>query len=309
MTEIRPPRHVRLQVSTADAGTRLDQFLAAHGATASRGEARRIVELGGVHVAGRRVAQCSRALADGELVELFTDGAPLEPFALSDDKVLCRDPYLLAIDKPAGIETQPTPARYKGTLYAAALVWLKNPQRPCDKPELGMVQRLDRETSGVLVFSTHKRAHRPLTLAFAERRVRKIYCALVAGLPANPAGEICSLLARGRDNRVRSVARGGREAVTRYRLLQGTGEASLLEVEILTGRSHQIRVHLAEAGHPLFGDKRYGGPLTLAGIPVPRHMLHCRRLEFSHPVSGEPVILEAPLPADFSDCLAAAGLK
>lgn len=309
MTEIRSGRHLRLQVPDTEAGLRLDQFLAARGAVASRGEARRVIDIGGVHVAGRRVSQCSRLLASGEVVEFYTDGAPLEPFTLSSGLILFRDPYLLAIDKPAGIETQPTPARYKGTLYAATLNWLQNPHRPYDKPELGMVQRLDRETSGVLIFSTHKRAHRPLTTAFSGRQVRKVYYALVSGRPAAEQGEISSQLARGRDNRMRSVQRGGREALTRYRVLVAGNDASLLEIEILTGRSHQIRVHLSESGHPLLGDKRYGGVLWLDGDPVQRHMLHCRRLELPHPLSGDKLIVEAPIPGDFCHTLRRAGLS
>lgn len=288
----------RLVVAAGEGGLRLDQFLAARCPDLSRGLARRIVELGGVHLGGRRQRQCSRPVVAGELVELHLDGLPLEPYRIAAEAILWRDGYLLALNKPAGVETQPTPARYQGTLYAALLELLRDPARPHVPPQLGMVQRLDRETSGVIVFSIHQRAHRGLTAAFAGRLARKRYLALVAGNPAADQAEIVSLLARGRDNRVRSVAHGGREAITRYRVVRQLAGAALLEIELLTGRSHQIRVHLAEAGHPLLGDRRYGGPGTWAGIAVPRQMLHSAVLELTHPVTGAALTVEAPLPRD-----------
>jgi len=243
--------------------------------------------------------RCSYPVQAGELVEVFIDGLPLEPFRLTDEAVIWRDNYLLAIDKPAGVETQPTPARYKGTLYAALLDYLQDPFRPAGKPTLGMVQRLDRETSGLMIFSIHQRAHRGLTTSFTARHVRKRYLALVVGRIPSDEGEFCSLLARNRaTNKVKSVDRGGKEAVTRFRLLEAFTDASLVEVEILTGRSHQIRVHFSEAGHPLLGDVRYGGPEHFLGERVPRQMLHSWRLSLPHPITGAPLELEAPPPAD-----------
>jgi len=299
-----PRNTYRLTPSAEEAGTRLDQFLAAREEGLSRALVRKIVDLGGVHAGGRRMRRCSYAVQAGELVEVFVDGLSLEPYRITDAAVVWRDSYLLAIDKPAGVETQPTPARFKGTIYATLLDYLHDPCRPQCKPSLGMVQRLDRETSGIMVFSIHQRAHRGLTEAFAGRQVRKLYLAIVAGrLPATE-GEFHSLLARSRaTNKVKSVERGGKEAVTRYRLLETFSDASLVEVEILTGRSHQIRVHFAESGHPLLGDAKYGGPCAAAGAPVPRQMLHSWRLAFSHPVSGVPLELEAPLPPDMKGLL------
>jgi 23S rRNA pseudouridine1911/1915/1917 synthase len=238
-------------------------------------------------------------------VEVFVDGLPLEPYQLDAAAVICRDPYLIAIDKPAGVETQPTPARFKGTLYAALLDYLHDPFRPQQAPSLGMVQRLDRDTSGVMVFSVHPRAHRGLTEAFAGRQVRKRYLAVVAGRMPAPEGEFRSLLARNRaTNKVKTVDRGGKEAITCYRVREEFADATLVEVEILTGRSHQIRAHFAESGHPLLGDERYSGPGDWHGYPVRRQMLHSWRLSFAHPVSGELLDLEAPIPADMAGLLA-----
>jgi 23S rRNA pseudouridine1911/1915/1917 synthase len=232
-------------------------------------------------------------------VELFLDGLPLEPFVLDPCHILYRDDYMLVINKPPGVETNPTPARYKGTLYEALLRFLKNPQRPLDRPELGMVQRLDRETSGVMVFSIHRQAHKALTESFRRRDVTKVYRALVAGHLKSGKGEFSSLLARSRaTNRMKSVARGGKEAVTRYQVMEEFTGASLVEVVIPSGRSHQIRVHFSEAGHPLLGDSKYGGHDILAQPGCRRTMLHACSLDLKHPVTGQELHLEAPLAED-----------
>lgn len=301
---LRPKGPFRFTVSPEDCRLRLDQLIAERVQEISRTLARRLVDLGGVHVEGRRVRRCSHVLRAGETVEIYLDEGPLDPFRLGEKDILFRDRFILALSKPAGVETQPTPARYKGTLYEALLTYLKDPFRPLDIPELGMVQRLDRETSGVLVFSVHSRSHGPLTRALAGREVRKIYLALVRGRPAEPEGEIRSFLARRRGtNRMVSTQHGGREAITRYRLVESFADASLLEVEILTGRSHQIRVHMAEAGHPLVGDRLYGGPGSAGGRPVGRQMLHSWRLEIRHPVTDESLLFEAPVPEDMQEIL------
>jgi 23S rRNA pseudouridine1911/1915/1917 synthase len=283
-----------------DEGLRLDQYLASCSEVLSRTLVRKLVNLGGVHVGGRRIRKCAHAIRAGEIVEVHVDGRSLDPFELADKHVLYRDTFLIAVNKPAGVETQPTPARYRGTLYQALLYYLHNPFRPRDIPELGMAQRLDRETSGVLLFSIHRRAHAGLTQAIAGRSATKIYLALVSGSMSSSSGEIRSLLARNRaSNLMRSVARGGKEAITRYRVLQEWADVSLLEIELLTGRSHQVRAHLSEAGHPLLGDVRYGGPVTVAGLDIPRQMLHSWRLTLDHPVEQRKLTLEAPIPADF----------
>lgn len=297
-------QHFRLLAGPEEDGSRLDQFLAAHAGDLSRTVLRRVIEIGGVHVGGRRVRRCSQPVRVGEAVEVYIDGLPLTPWRLAEGDLLFRDRWLIAIAKPAGIETQPTPARYQGTLYEALLTFLKDPFRPLDAPPLGMVQRLDRDTSGVIVFSIHPKAHRGLTEALAGGAARKQYLALVTGEPREGAGEIRSLLARSRgSNLVKSVARGGKEAITRFRVVDRFGDAALVEVEILTGRSHQIRAHMAELGHPLVGDCRYGGAPMLRGMAVSRQMLHAARIELRHPVTGKPLRIEAPLPADLASLL------
>jgi 23S rRNA pseudouridine1911/1915/1917 synthase len=289
----------RFDPSVAETGMRLDRFLTLRVAGRSRAFWRDIIDLGGVHVGGRRVRRCSHTVTPGDKVEAYLDGLPLPPFSLAAEDIVFRDPYLLAVAKPAGVETQPTPARYKGTLYEALLRFLQDPFRPLDRPALGMVQRLDRETSGLLLFSIHPRAHRGLSAVFSGRAVEKTYLALVTGTPREGVGEFRSLLARSRaSNRMKSVSRGGKEALTRYRVVEDFTDAALVEVEIPTGRSHQIRVHFSEAGHPLLGDVRYGGPASLRGRAIPRQMLHARSLRLAHPVSKQPLSLEAPIPPD-----------
>lgn len=294
---ILPPGVYRLLVPLAAAGVRLDHFLSSELERLSRGLAKRLIDLGGVHVDGRRVRRCSLPLTAGQRVELYVDGLSLEPFQLDPARVLYRDRYLLALDKPAGIATQPTPARYQGTLYASLQQFLG----AAAELSLGMVQRLDRDTSGVIIFSIHAKAHRGLTAAFREHRVIKRYLALTAGLPPTDGGEIRSQLARRRaTNRMVSVEHGGKPAVTRYRVIHRYTAAALVEVEIPTGRTHQIRIHFAEAGFPLLGDTAYGGPAVCAGAAVPRQMLHASELLLDHPVSAAELALHAPLPTDFT---------
>lgn len=292
--------HWNVIVPEDGAGLRLDQVLPLLCSGLSRTQARKIIDIGGVHVAGRRVRSCSRNVKLGEEIAVYCDGLPLEGFTLTAADILYRDADIIALHKPSGIETQPTPARYQGTLYAALTSFLADPFRPQLVPSIGMVQRLDRETSGVILFSINQRAHKPLTAAITARKLQKTYLALVAGVVPPGEHEVKSLLGRShRDNCVRSIAKGGKDAVTHYRLLASSADCSLVEVTPLTGRMHQIRVHLAESGYPLLGDTRYGGPLQLGGVSLPRHMLHALSLDFLHPITHTRLQITAPWPDDF----------
>lgn len=297
-------RLYRVTVPPQFDGERLDRVVPAQCPEISRTLLRKVVDLGGVHVEGRRIRKCSQSVRDGWRIEVHLDDQPLMPFRLGDEHIVYRDRHILVIDKPPGVDTQPTHARYKGTLYEALNLLVQDPERPHVKPSLGMVQRLDRHTSGVMVFSIHPRAHKPLTRCFSERRIEKSYLALVGGEPSADEGTIRSMLARERKSRrVKTVPAGGKEAVTRYRVLERLGAASLLEVEIQTGRSHQIRAHMAEAGHPLLGDALYGGARRLGRAVAERQMLHAARLAFPHPVTGEALSFEARLPGDMREAL------
>jgi len=298
------PGAYRFTVADNLAGLRLDQYLAECGDSFSRSLAKRLVDLGGVHLAGRRTRRCSQTVAAGDSVEVFIDNQPLEPMKLCKEQILYRDQDLIVLDKPAGMATQPAPSRYQGTVYAELQNLLSDPKRRGHQPSIGMVQRLDRDTSGVMVFSIHPRAHKPMTEAFRGRDVDKVYWALVAGRPQEEQGKFCSLLARRRStNLMVSVARGGKPAETLYRLLQVMDQVSLVEVQLVTGRSHQIRAHFSEASLPLLGDIAYGGPQTVGHLNIPRQMLHSRELSFCHPVTGVKMAFTAPLPNDFATVL------
>ncbi|NOY13394.1 MAG: RluA family pseudouridine synthase, partial [Deltaproteobacteria bacterium] len=182
----------RITVPAADAEQRLDLFLAESCTDLSRSLAKKIIDLGGVHLNGRRVRSCSLLVKNNDKVEVYLDHLPTDPYRITAADVVFRDPYLMVLNKPAFIDTQPTHARYKGTLYEALQWYLKDPYRPQQKPELGMVQRLDRGTSGLIVFSTHPRAHKKMTEIFVEHRIEKRYLALVSGLPEAGQREIRS---------------------------------------------------------------------------------------------------------------------
>lgn len=294
------------KLTVADGMTphRLDQFLADSNVDLSRTFVRKIIDLGGVHLNGRRVRNCSTQVKVGDRVEVYIDNLPVKPYRLRDEDVVFRDRYLIVLNKPAQIDTQPTHARYKGTLYEALLLLLQDPYRRQQKPSLGMIQRLDRGTSGLIAFSIHPRAHKKMTEIFLEHQVEKRYLALVAGVPEASCGEICSLLARSRkDNRVKTVAKGGKQAITRYRVLEDWQSASLLDIELLTGRMHQIRAHMSELGHPLLGDVRYGGSAKFDPFVFERPLLHAQQLRFEHPVTEEKLDFSAPIPADMNNLI------
>ena len=298
------PGAYRFVVTEEFSGLRIDQYLSEASDLFSRSRARRLIDLGGVHHAGRRTRRCSQLVASGETIEVFVDNQPTQPMCLDEGRIIYHDQDLIVIDKPAGMPTQPTPARYQGTVFSELQNLLRQKHRKDLRPSIGMVQRLDRDTSGVMVFSIHKRAHKKLTEQFRNHDIGKTYWALIQGRPLQDQGVIKSSLAKRRStNLMVSVDKGGKAAETRYRLLSSTGAASLVEVELVTGRSHQIRVHFSEAGHPLLGDVAYGGPAVLDDIPRARQMLHARQLTFCHPVTGRTMDFNAELPADFANVL------
>lgn len=289
----------RLTVASPQVGMRLDQFLPLMVDKLSRTLVRKVIDIGGVHVNGQRTRTASRTLTAADQVELYLDHLPLEPWRIGAADVVFHDNYLIVINKPAMVETQPTHARYKGTLYEALQVFLQDPYRPQQKPEIGMIQRLDRSTSGLIMFSIHPQAHKKMTEMFKAGAVDKTYLALVSGQPPAAGGEIRSLLARSRrENRVHTVAAGGKMAVTRYRVEASLYDSSLVEVQILTGRSHQIRAHMAELGCPLLGDQRYGGPHSSDGMLFRRPLLHAQRLKFLHPLTAQQLDFSVSMPED-----------
>ncbi|HVO20475.1 MAG TPA: RluA family pseudouridine synthase [Anaeromyxobacter sp.] len=287
-------RRLSLRVPPDDAGQRIDRFIADRGGV-SRGVARRALDAGGVFLDGRRCKVASRGLHPGQevLVNLEEGGRSAAPAApLERSRLLFLDEALVAVDKPAGVPAQPTLTSDRGALpeLVAALVG----------GEVTLVHRLDRETSGATVLARTREAAATLSEAFRLGTPEKAYLALTARPPAPPAGRIDAPL--GKDPHrpgLRRVSSGGDPATTRYRTLAQGPAGALVEARPATGRTHQIRVHLAHLGAPLLGDARYGGPRRVLELEVPRVMLHARRLEFAHPLTGVAISLEAPVPEDF----------
>jgi 23S rRNA pseudouridine1911/1915/1917 synthase len=281
---------------------RLDRFLA-DAAGLSRARIKEAFERGEVRVDGRRARKGDRAAAGSEVTAELPDETS-EPVA-DDTKrlvVLFEDVDLIVVNKPAGMPSHPLENGERGTL-GNALVG-RNPECAAaghDPRECGLVHRLDTETSGVLMAAKRPETYAALRRAFGAREVEKRYLALVGGAPGE-GGEIDLPLAHDPRSARRMTACAteeeatrlkARPAVTRYRVLERTGDLALLEVDISTGVMHQIRVHLSAIGAPVAGDALYGGPLVPG---LSRQFLHAARIAFRHPTHGEKVTVEAPLP-------------
>ncbi len=309
-------RPVALVVDRGGGRMRLDLFLARRLTGESRAAIQRLILAGRVSLEGR-VLKPSTRLSPGDRILVSLPG-PV-PSDLTPERIpvtiLFEDSDLLVALKPAGMVVHPGAGVRSGTLVHAllgregSLSAMGGTERP------GIVHRLDRETSGVLVVARNDRTHRALSSQFAARTVGKIYHALVWGHPDPPVGRIDAPVGRHPVARTRMAVRrsGGRPAVTEYRVLEALGPLSFLEVRTLTGRTHQIRVHLRHRGHPIVGDSRYGGAgFTSVRSPALRSILqafgrlalHATALEFSHPASGERLRFQAALPDDFSALLA-----
>jgi 23S rRNA pseudouridine1911/1915/1917 synthase len=288
-------KRLTLAVSPGDARERIDRFIAARGGI-SRGEARRALDAGGVFLDGRRCKVAGRLLHPGQqvVVNLAEGGraaAPAPP--LERSRLLYADADLAAVDKPAGVPAQPTLTSDAGTLPELVATLLGGP--------VTLVHRLDRETSGVTVFARTPAAASALAEAFRSGAAAKTYLALCARPPSPPDGRVEAPLAKDPSRAgLRRVAPGGDPAATGYRTLREGPLAALVEARPETGRTHQLRVHLAHLGAPLLGDARYGGPRRVGEVAIPRVMLHARRLELVHPVTGAPIAFEAPVPDDFA---------
>lgn len=287
-------RRLTLVVPPEDQRERIDRFIAARGGI-SRGLARRTLDAGGVFLDGRRCKVAGRTLHPGQqvVVNLEEGGRAASPSATLDPSRLLRaDADLVFVDKPAGVPAQPTLTSDRGALPELVGALLGAP--------VTLVHRLDRETSGVTVLARTRRAAAALAEAFRTGGPEKTYLALTARPPEPREGTIA--LALGKDPArpgLRRVDPAGDPALTHFRTLRAGPAAALVEARPETGRTHQIRVHLAAAGAPLLGDARYGGPRRVGEVAVPRVMLHAARLALRHPVTGEALAVESPLPEDF----------
>jgi 23S rRNA pseudouridine1911/1915/1917 synthase len=299
-----------LVLTAADAGHRLDLALARHWPDRSRAEIQRLIRSGHV-TAGVRPVKAGTAVSAGLRIRVTVPArrpatpAPQDlPLAFLYD-----DEDVVVVDKPAGMVVHPAAGHHEGTMVNALLHHVGGLSGVGGEDRPGIVHRLDRGTSGVMVVAKHDRAHRSLARQFHDREVTKEYVALVWGRPR--AGQIFDQPI-GRDSRHRqrmtTRARRARTALTRIASVEPLGRVSLVRLIIGTGRTHQIRVHLSESGHPVVGDAVYGGrrerPGNSAVAKLDRPFLHASRLTFSHPGDGRRMSVEAPLPPDLAATLA-----
>lgn len=295
-------------------GQRLDVYLQRQIPQLSRSNIKRLMEQGQVRVEGHAIKP-SFPLKGGEKLKLVIP--PPEPLDLVPEaiplEILYEDRDLIVLNKPEGMVVHPGAGVKKGTLVHAVLHHCRDLSGIGGKIRPGIVHRLDKGTSGVLVIAKNDRAHAVLTERFKSREIKKTYLAFVWGKPTTSRGIIDRPL--GRDPRDRkkisSRAKVGRQARTRYRLLETLGPISFLELVPETGRTHQIRVHLSEIGHPVVGDPTYGkGKRKLASLPkslkdwvgkMNHPLLHALSLEFLHPLTEEPLKVTAPMRREMED--------
>ena len=303
----------RLVAGPDDDGARLDQFLAAHLDGVSRSQIQRLIRDNRVSVSSGDV-KASLAVTPNLIVDVDVP-PPLPATPAAEDlplSIIYNDADLVVIDKPAGMVVHPAAGHATGTLVNALLHHVGDLSGVGGMERPGIVHRLDRGTSGIMVIAKHDRAHRALSAQFHDRLVRKEYLALVWRTPKVGLRIEDSL---GRDpndrKKMSSRARRGRTALTEVIEVEALRGVSLVRVSIGTGRTHQIRVHLSEHGFPLVGDALYGGvhkrlPTHLAAIArLTRPFLHAARLSFTHPATGRVMTFEAPLPPDLHNAITA----
>jgi 23S rRNA pseudouridine1911/1915/1917 synthase len=296
-------------VPVGQSGARLDVWLSGRLPNISRSRIKALVDSGHVLIDGRRV-KAGRRLRTGERVEARLPAPPPEEMAAEAIplRIVFEDDHVLVVDKPAGMVTHPGAGQPTGTLAAAALAHapeiagVGGPRRP------GIVHRLDKGTSGLIVLAKTQQAYDALTAQLARRHVSRRYVCIVCGELGSPTGVIDKPITRDEHSRVRmAVARTGKgkRAITRFRVLERFPGATLLECRLETGRTHQIRVHLASIGHPILGDETYGGRgrhREREAVPpdLIAHLggvaLHAAGLGFAHPATGAPLEFSSPLP-------------
>jgi 23S rRNA pseudouridine1911/1915/1917 synthase len=288
---------IRIRVADDAAGLRLDRFLAGLEQVGSRAAAERLLDAGGVLVDGTAHAKSYR-LEAGQQVELEPPAAAALVAAALDLRIAYEDEHLLVVDKPAGIAVHPGPGHSTGTLVHGLLGRTAGGDAP-ERP--GIVHRLDRDTSGLMVVARTEDAYRRLQSLVRRHRLEREYLALVRGRPRSRSGRIEAAIGRDRAEPTRQSLDTDtpRDAITHFEVVELLPEHALLRVRLETGRTHQIRVHLATIDLPVSGDRVYG----VRDLDLERQFLHAAHLAFPHPITGEPVETESPLPADLEAAL------
>ena len=315
--EIEPFRDLSFTVNPEQAGLRLDVFLAQADETFSRSQIKNAIEEGDVTVNGKE-PKVSRHLKAGDVVSIHIEPA-IEAVAIPQDiplAVVYEDASIIVINKPAGMVVHPASGNPDQTLVNALLFHCADLSGIGGVIRPGIVHRLDKETSGLIVAAKSDEAHRKLSAQFEKHDVHKKYIALVWGDVKGQSGEIVLPVGRHPVDRKKmsTKSRRGKDALTLWKVLERYGTATLLDVEIKTGRTHQIRVHLSERGCPVIGDAVYGNAAKLQTVKnaalkaeikaLNRQALHAAQLSFLHPQNGERMVFTAPLPEDMKNLCA-----
>lgn len=294
----------KIEVGGEAQGLRLDKFLSQHSFIPSRSYAQNLIAKGKVIVNGHLATKDFR-VKPGQIITIeIPPPAKLElepePIPL---KILYEDKDIIVISKPAGLIVHPAKGRVKGTLVNALLAYTKNLSSVGGLLRPGIVHRLDKDTSGLLIVARNNQAHLALSRALKERKIKREYLALVHGVFKKSSGVIEVPVGRSfrYPHKMAVVGKAARQAITEFQVLEKFGEMfSLLSVKLRTGRTHQIRVHMAFIGHPVVGDPTYGFKKTKADIGLKRQFLHAFKLEFAHPSTGALLKFEDPLPDDLA---------
>lgn len=290
---------LRFHVREAGRGERLDRALAARPELESRALAERLISAGLVLVDGEPRAKSFRLEGGEEISAEIPETEPLQQEDI-DVPIVWEDEHLLVVEKPAGLVVHPAGSTRTGTLVQGLIEHGAEGGDDDDRP--GIVHRLDRDTSGLLIVTRSPEAHRLLQEMIRKREVERTYAALVGGKPESMSGRIDAPIGRDRRDRTRHSLDTAtpRAAVTWFTVVETMHEHALLDVRLETGRTHQVRVHLEAIGLPVSGDPVYGAPGDLG---LERQFLHARRLAFTHPLTGQPIVLESELPADLATAL------
>ena len=290
----------RVTVDPSGRGQRLDRYLAGLGTWGSRSQVQRLINDGHVRLHGQRVKP-GTVLRTGQQIDV-EPLPPALPVGIAAEaiplEVLYEDDWLLVINKPAGLVVHPAPGHWHGTLVSALLHHWQGLRPGLDPLRPGIVHRLDKDTSGVLVIAKDTETHAALGRQFRNREVEKQYVAVVAGRMPHASGMIAAPIGRNPVHRKRMAVRaGGREALTAYEVLEHFAEVTFVRLRPQTGRTHQLRVHLAAIGHPIIGDAVYGRRRQ-SRLVMRRQALHAERLRFRHPRTGAWLVATAPWPED-----------
>jgi len=308
-------QELEFKVTSQDAGTRLDLFLAQDRLNLSRSQIKKLIDGGSIKV-NDRSTKSGHLLREGEIIRVILPH--LRPMKASPESIplniLYEDEFIIVVVKEAGLVVHPAPGNPSGTLVNALLHHCRNLSGIGGELRPGIVHRLDKGTSGIIVAAKTEEAHRGLAQQFKDHTISKKYKALVYGVPKTSEGTISKAIGRHpKERKKMSVhCRKGKEAITQWKVLQIFREVTLLDVKLKTGRTHQVRVHLSSIGHPILGDDVYMRKGKLNDLcpdikevvaKLKRQALHAYYLAFSHPVTGNCLEFEIPLPHDMEEVI------